>query len=130
MFTKLLQPIIQLLRAHGVVLHAYLDDWLIRANSPQQARRDAFLVANVLQALGWIVNQTKSCFEPSQNFTFLGMRLVTSVRVHPSDDLRSRLSILLDSLAHNPELTGRELTSLFGLLQYLAPLVPQGRMRL
>ena len=132
-FTKLLQPIVQLLRAHGVVLHAYLDDWLIRANSPQQARRDAYLVANVLQSLGWIVNQPKSCFNPSQDFVFLGMRFVTSshsVRVHPSDDLRARLSLRLDRLARNPELTARELTSLFGLLQYLAPLVPQGRMRL
>ena len=37
-FTKLLRPIISLLRQQGVKLHVYLDDWLIRADTPEQAQ--------------------------------------------------------------------------------------------
>ena len=33
-FTKLLQPVVALLRQRGVKLHVYLDDWLIRADFP------------------------------------------------------------------------------------------------
>ena len=132
-FTKLLQPIVQLLRAHGIRVHAYLDDWLIRSDSPQQARHDATLVANVIQAFGWVVNQNKSCLVPSQDFIFLGMHFNTStdvVTVAPSEDIRDRLNLRLQSLQINPEVTARQLTSLFGLVQYMAALVPHGHLRL
>ena len=132
-FTKILQPVVQLLRAHGVRLHAYLDDWLIRADSPQQARHDAYLVANVLQTLGWIVNREKSNFVPSQDFVFLGIHFNTAsdvVIVRPSEDIRDRLDKQLQKLKANPEVTATHLASIFGLLQYMAPMVPLGRMRL
>ena len=40
-FTKLLRSIIALLRQQGVKLHVYLDDWLIRADTPEQAKLHA-----------------------------------------------------------------------------------------
>jgi hypothetical protein len=132
-FTKLLQPVIFLLRSHGIRVHAYLDDWLIRADSAQRAVHDAQLVANLLQHLGWIVNRDKSCFQASQNFLFLGMSFQTDlemVQVRPSEDLRQRLVSRLKALHNNPVLTAKQWSSLFGLLQYMAPLVPQGRLRL
>ena len=36
-FTKLLRPVVSLLRQQGVKLHVYLDDWLIRADTWEQA---------------------------------------------------------------------------------------------
>ena len=40
-FTKLLQPVVALLRQQGVKLHVYLDGWLIRADTPEQAKLHA-----------------------------------------------------------------------------------------
>ena len=40
-FTKLLWPVVALLRQQGVKLHVYLDDWLIRADTPEQAKLHA-----------------------------------------------------------------------------------------
>ena len=37
-FTKLLRPVVSLFRQQGVKLHVYLDDWLIRADTPEQAQ--------------------------------------------------------------------------------------------
>ena len=37
-FTKLLRPVVSLLRQQGVKLHVYLDDWLIRADTPEEAQ--------------------------------------------------------------------------------------------
>ena len=34
-FTKPLAPVVQLLRTRGIRVHAYLDDWIIRADSPE-----------------------------------------------------------------------------------------------
>ena len=39
--TKLLRPVVALLRKRGIKLHIYLDDWLIRADTPEQAQLQA-----------------------------------------------------------------------------------------
>ena len=36
-FTKTLAPVVQLLRSQGIRVHAYMDDWIIRADSPDQS---------------------------------------------------------------------------------------------
>ena len=59
-FTKLLRPVVSLLRQQGVKLHVYLDDWLIGADTPEQAQLDAQTTIRVLQFLGWIINYEKS----------------------------------------------------------------------
>ena len=38
-FTRTLAPVVQLPRTHGILVHAYLDDWIIRADSPDQSRQ-------------------------------------------------------------------------------------------
>ena len=38
-FTKTLAPVVQLLRTQGIRVHAYLDDWIICADSPDQSRQ-------------------------------------------------------------------------------------------
>ena len=68
-FTKLLQPVVALLRQQGVKLHVYLDGWLIRADTPEQAKLHAQTTISVLQFLGWIINYEKSDLVSSQDFS-------------------------------------------------------------
>ena len=70
-FTKLLRPVVHLLRLQGIGLHVYLEDWLILADSPQVASAHAQLVIRVLRHLGWMINYRKS--EPTQDFQLIGM---------------------------------------------------------
>ena len=72
-FTKLLRPVVSLLRQQGVKLHVYLDDWLIRADTPEEAQLHAQTTIKVLQFLGWIIIFEKSDLTPSQDFQFIGM---------------------------------------------------------
>ena len=73
-FTKLLRRVVSLLRQQGVKLHVYLDDWLIRAYTPEEAQLHAQTTIKVLQFLGWIINFEKSDLTPSQDFQFIGMQ--------------------------------------------------------
>ena len=75
-FTKLC-PVIALLRQRGVKLHVYLDDWLIRADTPEQAQLHTQTTISVLHFLGWIINYEKSDLTPSQDFQFIGMQFNT-----------------------------------------------------
>ena len=80
-FTKLLWPVVQLLRLQGIKLHVYLNDWLIPSSSVVQARTHADLVLQVLQHLGWVINFSKSNLVPSQQF-YSYWHAVQHMRLH------------------------------------------------
>ena len=130
-FTKLLRPVVQLLRDQGVKLHVYLDDWLIRADTPDQALEHAELTIRVLQHLGWIVNFEKSDLTPSQVFDFIGMHFDTSsFTVAPLPKMRLKVQSVLEHWRASIRVSARDLHRLLGILVFMAALVPRGRLRL
>ena len=50
----------------------YLDDWLIRTQSQEEAQVNTQTVVDLTQSLGWIINQEKSELKPTQVFSFMG----------------------------------------------------------
>ena len=130
-FTKLLRPVVTLLRLKGIRLHVYLDDWLICASSPAQAQLHANLVIRVLQHLGWIINFDKSELQPSQTFDFIGMQFNTRTHtVVPLPKMPVKVSNTLDHWRSWPWVTAWDLHRLLGILNIMATLMPKGRMRL
>ena len=130
-FTKLLRPVVQLLRLQGIKLHVYLDDWLIRASSTVQARTHADLVLQVLQHLGWVINFSKSDLVPSQQFDFIGMQFNTcAYTVAPLPRMRVKIQNTLDHWRSHPLISARDLHRLLGMLTFMATLVPRGLLRL
>ncbi|CEP18222.1 hypothetical protein [Parasitella parasitica] len=76
-FTKVCRPILEHLRSRGFRISAYLDDWLLIANSKQQAETQARQVVSLLEDLGWIINYKKSVLTPTQQLEHLGFVLNT-----------------------------------------------------
>lgn len=76
-FTKVCRPILEHLRSQGIRISAYLDDWLLIANSKQLALQQAQTVITLLQRLGWLVNFKKSVLDPTQRLEHLGFVLNT-----------------------------------------------------
>ena len=74
-FTKCTQAAIAPLRARGIRLSTYLDDWLISADTREEAIRHTDVVVSHLTSLGFTMNWEKSSLVPSQQTTFLGIRL-------------------------------------------------------
>ena len=98
-FTKLLRPVVALLRQQGVKLQVYLDNWLIRADTPEQAKLHAQTTIRVLHFLGWIINYEKSDITPSQDFQFIGMQFNTrQFTVAPLPKMRLKVQSI-----HRPE---------------------------
>ena len=130
-FTKLLRPVISLLRQQGVKLHVYLDDWLIRADTPEEAQLHAQTTIKVLQILGWIINFEKSDLTPSQDFQFIGMQFNTRrFTVAPLPKMRVKVQSVHQHWMANPNITARDLHRLLGMLMFMASLVRRGRLRL
>ena len=72
-FTKTLAPVVHLLRSQGIQVHAYLDDWIIRAPSKELSLLHTQQVLQLLQSLGWTINWAKSMLQPSRILDFLGL---------------------------------------------------------
>ena len=130
-FTKLLRPVVLLLRQQGVKLHVYLDDWLIRADTPEEAQLHAQTTIKVLQFLRWIINFEKSDLTPSQDFQFIGMQFNTQrFTVAPLPKMRVKVQSVHQHWMANPNITARDLHRLLGMLVFMALLVRRGRLRL
>ena len=129
-FTKLLRPVVTLLRQQGVKLQVYLDDWLIRADTPEQAQLHAQTTIRVLQFLGWIINFEKANLTPSQDFQFIGMQFNTRrFTVAPLPKMRLKVQSVHQHWMTDPNITARDLHRLLGMLVVMASLVQRGWIR-
>lgn len=59
-FTKIMKPVVGMLRKMGARLIIYLDDILIMEESKQLGTQHARLVSSTLERLGFVVNHEKS----------------------------------------------------------------------
>ena len=130
-FTKLLRPVVALLRQRGVKLQFYLDNWLIRADTPEQAQLHAQTTIRMLQFLGWIINNEKSDLIPSQDFQFTGMQFNNrQFTVAPLLKMHLKVQSVHQNWMTNPNITACDLHRLLGVLVFMASLAQQGRLRL
>lgn len=63
------------LRKEGINVFNYIDDLFIISQTKEKGERDVQRVTNLLNKLGFFVNQEKSSLEPKHQMLFLGFIL-------------------------------------------------------
>ena len=117
--------------SRGLRLHQYLDDWLIRSQSQEEAQVNTQAVVDLTQSLGWKINQEKSELKPTQVFSFVGYEYhLDSALVKPTQERWLKLQDLILRLKSKRVLTARCLMSLIGLLASTEKMVPEGRLHM
>ena len=123
-FTKVLKPVMTLLRSWGVRIIVYIDDMLVLGESQDQASQHLETLLWVLQALGFTINWEKSVVTPTQQIEFLG--LVTNSRSMelslPGEKLRQIRGEALKILSQ-PLTSASTLSQLIGKLNAAAQAV-------
>ena len=103
--------------SRGLRIHQYLDDWLIRSQSQEEAQVNTQAVVDLTQSLGWIINQEKSELKPTQVFLFVGYEYhLDSALVKPTQERWFKLQDLILHLKSKCVLNTRCLMSPIGLL--------------
>ena len=74
-FTRVMVPVSGFLHQLGVRMLQYLEDWLILALSQEEACWARDQVLSLCQELGTVVNLENSTHTPSQQITYLGIRI-------------------------------------------------------
>lgn len=71
-FTKLMKPVLYILRGRGLISVLYLDDFLLLGNTMQECENNVSQTISLLKSLGFIINFEKSVPKPSQQCKYLG----------------------------------------------------------
>ena len=128
-FTMIVKEVKLMALSRGLRLHQYLDDWLIRSESQEEAQVNTQAVVDLTQFLGWIINQEKSELKPTQVFSFVGYDYhLDSALVKPTQERWLKLQDFILRLKSKHVLTARCLMSLIGLLALTEKMVPEGRL--
>ena len=115
-FTKVLRPVIAFLRSKGVRCVTYIDDILFMHQDKAKLSEITATAVTLLEALGFLVNYTKSVLTPTQKLVFLGFVVDTLKRELglPAEklhklvkDVRATLNLQSVSARHLAKLIGK-----------------------
>ena len=116
-FTKIMKPVVALLRRTGIRLIIYLDDLLFMNSSKVGLQQDMTTAQYLLENLGFVINLEKSCFQPTQQLEFFGFVVNTldMTLLLPDCKVEAIKSHCSKMLLHH-EVSVRELSQLIGKL--------------
>ena len=130
-FTLILKPVLARLRAQGVCVQGYLDDWINRGLSPPQTKLHSDMVIQLLTELGWIINWDKCILDPTQVFVFLGLLFnLQTGRVSPGQKGLNNLLEDIRTLVPGSYRSARNIASVLGKAKHWAPFTPRGKLQL
>ena len=123
-FTKMLKPVVALLRGRGVRLIAYIDDILIMSSSKAMSHHHTLLALDCLESLGFLVNYPKCSLTPSQSILFLGFT-VNSIAMTLSlpEEKITTIQKEAHSMLTKPTVSARSIARLVGLMSASIPAV-------
>lgn len=126
-FTKLMKPVISLLRSCGFLSTIYLDDILLISNTYESCVREVSYTVSLLQSLGFIINKEKSALHPNTNCKFLGFIIDTEkLQISLPNEKIHKIKKEIDKFKILTRCKVREFARLVGLLTSACPAVEYG----
>ena len=130
-FTKLCAVLVRRLKERGVEVYAYLDDWLVVAESEKESRAATARVVRLLEAVGFILNRDKSHLTPTQSIEWLGWTWSTKdLQISYPLNKVATLTQRVEAFCHQSAISRVQLESLVGTLNWVTTIDPIGRILL
>ena len=130
-FVKCTEAALAPLRRRGLRVASYIDDWLLSADSAQEALVNTMRLVSHMTSLGFTVNREKSVMVPSQSMEFIGIALDSvsyTARLSPA-----RVDAFLQCIAlfkRGCKLPFRTCLRMSGLMASAISLVRLGRLHM
>jgi len=130
-FSAVMRELGSALRQRGIVIHMYLDDWLIRHKDKDTVERQTKEILDVCYQLGLIINVRKSQLEAVQNFDFVGVNYNLEMgQAFPPKKRLEKLTQKIQGILALESSIVTDWMSLIGLINSITDQVPLGRLRL
>ena len=128
-FTKLMSHAVREMALVGIWCLPYLDDLLIVAPTKEKCLLHTQIALQILNRLGFIVNEKKSRLTPAQVFPWLGIEWdLISHTARVSQDKISNLQTSLDMILRSQTCTKRAIMQVQGLVNYIGRCDPVIRL--
>ena len=119
-FTKLLRPLLALLRSQGLRMVVYLDNVLLMASSEELIGQHLTLLVSWLEELGFIINKDNSVMEPGHQIEFLGLTVNSNtMSLSVPQDKIAKVQKECRHMLNRGVASAQELSHLIGLLSSL-----------
>lgn len=123
-FTKVLKPIVRLLRSAGLTSTNYLDDFWLMGQTYEECLYNTSMTSKLLISLGFLINEEKSCMIPSKICTFLGFVLDSEkFQITLPSDKINRVKTEIHKLLNLNRCKIRDFARFVGLLVSICPAV-------
>jgi ribonuclease HI len=128
-FTKVIAQMLKVLRQEGIMIHAYLDDWLIKAYDRQVLVSQVNRVLMLCDFLGLKINWEKSELVPSQDLEYLGVHfnLLEGIARVPCKRI-GQLEELIHGIFRQGGDTARGWSSLIGKMSSMSGQIRLGQL--
>ncbi|KAJ1202912.1 hypothetical protein NDU88_006707 [Pleurodeles waltl] len=127
-FTKVMAVVAAHLHRSGISVFPYLDDWLLKAPTPQALVTHLQTMADLLHSLGFTINVPKSHLTPSQKLSFIGAVLDTvQYWAYPPDQRVQDIQVMIPMFRPLYWISVRQTLRLLGLTASCILLVKYGR---
>lgn len=128
-FACLTNWIAQTLRANGVRVIVYLDDYLLANQDQETLGRHVDMLLRALEYLGFQINYTKSILVPQKIVTYLSIVWDPwQNQKYLPPETSASVAKKLDHVLKIGKISLKELQSLVGLLNFASFVVPRGRL--
>ena len=130
-FTRCMAAALAPLRARGLKILPYLDDWLICSKTPEEAISQTTQLLEHVASLGLRVNLQKSDLCPRQRTDFIGITLDSAAMVaRPTQKRVDNILSLIQRFQKGTEHQLVEFMRLLGKLTSVTTVVPLGLLRM
>ena len=129
-FHRVIKPVKAHFHRRSIQIHSYLDDFLLLHPTRVGLVHNTDYVLSSFKRLGLSVNSAKSSLTPSREVVYLGVLLRLDRQTMEIPTGTAQIISLCNETLSRSHLPRRRLESLLGLLNFAAPLVPLGRLRL
>ncbi len=123
-FTKLLKPILAILRKEGITLIAHLDDIIVVGWTYSDCQTSVLKVLEMLQHFGFVINAKKSILIPSTEMVFLGFVTNSiSMQVTLPEEKKLALKLRCEDILHKNDQEGNARNTIRHIAQVLGKIV-------
>ena len=130
-FTEVMKEIAKILREAGIIIHMYLDDWLIRDDEQEFIVIQSPNILELCDLLGLLVNLPKSDLTAGQIINYVGVLYNLSVgRAFPPPERIQKIKEKVLFVLKRSQTPASVWLSLIGLVNSVADQIPFGRLHI
>jgi hypothetical protein len=128
-FSEVMREVGRILRESGIVVHMYLDDWLIRDDSQSFLITQSPNILELCHLLGLLVNVPKSELTPAQVLEYVGVLYDLALgRAFPPPKRIEKIKSMVELVLSRDQAPASIWLSLLGLVNSVTDQIPLGRL--